>query len=37
MEIAMEGVVSLMHGEHPTIVREKLLAFLAPALREAKG
>ncbi len=37
MEIAMEGVVSIMHGEHPSIVREKLLAFLAPALREAKG
>ncbi|SKA69917.1 motility protein A [Desulfobaculum bizertense] len=33
MEIAMEGVVSILHGEHPQIVREKLLAFLSPALR----
>lgn len=33
MEIAMEGVISILHGEHPQIVREKLLAFLAPAVR----
>lgn len=33
MEIAAEGVVSILHGEHPTIVREKLLAFLSPAMR----
>ncbi|NJB68451.1 chemotaxis protein MotA [Desulfobaculum xiamenense] len=36
MEIAMEGVISILHGEHPQIVREKLLAFLAPALRGDK-
>jgi chemotaxis protein MotA len=35
MEIAMEGVISILHGEHPQIVREKLLAFLSPAMRGA--
>jgi chemotaxis protein MotA len=31
----MEGVISILHGEHPQIVREKLLAFLSPAMRGA--
>jgi len=35
MEIAMEGVVSILHGEHPSIVEEKLMAFLSPAMRGA--
>jgi len=33
MEIATEGIISILHGEHPSIVKEKLYAFLAPALR----
>ena len=37
MEIATEGIVGILHGEHPTIVKEKLLAFLSPALRGDEG
>lgn len=33
MEIATEGIISILHGEHPSIVKEKLYAFLAPAMR----
>ncbi|MGE4552960.1 MAG: motility protein A [Desulfovibrionaceae bacterium] len=36
MEIMMEGVLSVQRGDHPSIVREKLMAFLAPAIREKK-
>ncbi|GAB6163150.1 MotA/TolQ/ExbB proton channel family protein [Desulfothermus naphthae] len=36
MEIIIEGIVSIANGEHPAITKEKLLAFLAPALREKK-
>ena len=34
MQIMIEGVSSLQRGDHPSIVKEKLQAFLAPALRE---
>ncbi len=34
MEIILEGIVSIANGEHPTITKEKLLAFLAPAMRK---
>ena len=32
MQIMIEGVASLQRGDHPSIVKEKLQAFLAPAL-----
>ncbi|CCO22655.1 motility protein A [Maridesulfovibrio hydrothermalis] len=35
MEIMVEGVVAIQKGEHPSIVKEKLQAFLAPAMRDA--
>ncbi|ADU62686.1 MAG: MotA/TolQ/ExbB proton channel family protein [Pseudodesulfovibrio sp.] len=34
MQIMIEGVASLQRGDHPTVVKEKLQAFLAPAMRE---
>ncbi len=34
MQIMIEGVSSIQKGDHPTVVKEKLQAFLAPALRE---
>jgi chemotaxis protein MotA len=34
MEIAVEGIISIVKGENPRITQEKLEAFLAPALRE---
>jgi len=34
MQIMIEGVSSLQRGDHPTIVKEKLQAFLSPAIRE---
>lgn len=34
MQIMIEGVASVQKGEHPSVVRDKLEAFLAPALRE---
>jgi chemotaxis protein MotA len=37
MEIMAEGVISIQRGEHPSIVKEKLQAFLAPKLREQAG
>ncbi|WP_320174219.1 MotA/TolQ/ExbB proton channel family protein [Maridesulfovibrio sp.] len=37
MEIMVEGVVSIQKGEHPSIVKEKLQAFLAPTLRDASA
>ncbi|WP_461208789.1 motility protein A [Desulfocurvus sp. DL9XJH121] len=37
MEIATEGIIGILHGEHPAIVKEKLLAFLAPVLRGSEG
>ncbi len=36
MEIMMEGVLSVQRGDHPSIVKDKLLAFLSPAIRESK-
>ncbi len=36
MEIIIEGIVSIANGEHPIITKEKLKAFLSPALREGK-
>ncbi len=35
MEIMVEGVIAIQKGEHPSIVKEKLQAFLAPAMRDA--
>ncbi len=35
MEIMVEGVVAIQKGEHPSIVKEKLQAFLSPGLRDA--
>lgn len=34
MQIMIEGVASVQRGEHPSVVKDKLMAFLAPALRE---
>ncbi len=34
MQIMIEGVASVQKGEHPSVVKDKLQAFLAPALRE---
>jgi chemotaxis protein MotA len=34
MEIMTEGVISIQRGEHPSIVKEKLQAFLSPGVRE---
>ncbi|KAB1441082.1 motility protein A [Pseudodesulfovibrio senegalensis] len=34
MQIMIEGVASVQRGEHPSVVKDKLEAFLAPALRE---
>jgi len=36
MEVVIEGVRSLQAGDPPTIVEEKLHAFLSPKLRESK-
>ncbi len=35
MELTMEGVLSILNGDHPSIVREKLESFLAPNLRSS--
>ncbi len=34
MAIMLEGVLSIQHGDHPAVLKEKLQSFLAPALRE---
>lgn len=34
MEMTMEGVMSILHGENPRLIQEKLEAFLPPALRK---
>lgn len=34
MEITCEGVISILNGDHPTIVKEKLESFLPPDRRE---
>jgi len=34
MEIIKQGVISIMEGDNPMIVRNKLEAFLSPALRK---
>ncbi|MCY0888110.1 MAG: flagellar motor protein [Alicyclobacillaceae bacterium] len=36
-EIMLEGVLSIQAGENPTILGQKLRAFLAPTARTAKG
>ncbi len=36
MEITMEGVLSILNGEHPNLIKEKLISFLPPAMRESK-
>ncbi len=36
MELAMEGVLSILNGDHPALLKEKLMAFLAPAMREKR-
>lgn len=35
MEITMEGVLSILNGDHPNIVKEKLISFLPPSQRES--
>ena len=37
MEIMLEGVLSIQRGDHPSIVKEKLMAFLSPAMRESSS
>lgn len=37
MEITMEGVLAILNGEHPNIVKEKLASFLPPSMRESSG
>jgi chemotaxis protein MotA len=37
MEIMLEGVISIQRGDHPSIVKEKLMAFLSPAMRESSS
>ena len=37
MDIALEGVVSISNGENPRVVKEKLEAYLAPALRQGNS
>ncbi|WP_462325509.1 motility protein A [Desulfoplanes sp.] len=37
MEITVEGVISILNGENPRIVQDKLEAYLAPVLREKSG
>jgi chemotaxis protein MotA len=34
MEMTMEGVMSILHGENPRLIQEKLEAFLPPAMRK---
>lgn len=34
MELTMEGVISILRGENPRLIQEKLEAFLPPALRQ---
>ncbi len=34
MEITMEGVLSILSGEHPNILKEKLASYIAPNQRE---
>jgi chemotaxis protein MotA len=36
-ELAMEGVLSISHGDNPRIVEQKLSSFLEPRLRELVG
>lgn len=34
LQLKMEGVFAIMNGEHPQLIREKLMAFLPPNIRE---
>ncbi len=36
LEVLMEGILSILNGDHPTIIKEKLEAFLAPMMRETQ-
>ncbi len=36
MELVMEGVLSILNGEHPSIVKEKLNSFLPPSQRQER-
>ncbi len=36
MELIMEGVLAILNGEHPSIVREKLNSFLPPSQRQER-
>lgn len=36
MELMTEGVLSILNGEHPNIVREKLNSFLPPSKRQGR-
>lgn len=35
MEMTLEGIISILNGDHPMIIKEKLYSFLAPAKRKA--
>ena len=34
MEMTLEGIISILNGDHPMIIKEKLCSFLAPAKRQ---
>ena len=34
MEMTMEGVLAILNGEHPSVIKEKLASFLPPKARE---
>jgi chemotaxis protein MotA len=36
MELIMEGVLAILNGEHPSIVKEKLDSFLPPGQRQSR-
>ncbi len=36
MELNLEGVISILNGEHPNIIKEKLNSFLPPTQREGR-
>jgi chemotaxis protein MotA len=36
-EIALEGILSIQAGDNPSIVREKLRAFLSMSVRQGVG
>ncbi len=37
MELSTEGIIAILNGEHPNIIKEKLNSFLPPSQREGGG